>query len=86
MRRFGWFILLFCGFQLSGQKLSEKKVIISESAKTKLEMAVRDAGLSLGDSVFIRAFKSENQLELWIIKDTAYQLFRKMKRVLGLVF
>jgi len=76
MRRFGWCTLLFCCFQLSGQETAEKKVIIGESARIKLEKAVRDSGAAVGDSVFIRAFKLENQLELWIKKDTIYHLFR----------
>ena len=54
MRRFGWCTLLFCCFQLSGQETAEKKVIIGESARIKLEKAVRDSGAAVGDSVFIR--------------------------------
>ena len=74
--RFKWFTLLFCCFQLSGQETPDKKVIIGEPARIKLEQAVRDSGVTLGDSVFIRAFKSERQLELWIKKDTVFCLFR----------
>ena len=34
------------------------------------------AGFRMGDAVFIRIFKQENRLELWLSHDGAYRLFR----------
>ncbi|MBL7780562.1 MAG: L,D-transpeptidase family protein [Saprospiraceae bacterium] len=59
-----------------GQQTSEPKEIIRDDAKNRLEKAVADMMGHVGDSVFVRAFKSENQLELWLKTDSLYHLFR----------
>ncbi len=42
----------------------------------KLIQAMKKKGLSLGDPVFIRLFKTEQQLEVWIRKGFSYVLFK----------
>ncbi|MEO6103194.1 MAG: murein L,D-transpeptidase family protein, partial [Pseudoxanthomonas sp.] len=41
-----------------------------------LEKDLGAAGLHLGDPVFVRIFKHEHQLELWMLHGRAYSLFR----------
>lgn len=40
-----------------------------------LEARLASAGLAAGAPVFIRAFKAQSELELWMLKDGAYRLF-----------
>lgn len=72
MWRFACLIFSLWTASLCGQ---EKK-IIPDSIKTKLEQALHRFGATAGDPVFIRAFKSEYELELWIKKDSVFRLFR----------
>ncbi len=58
-------LLLLCGLLLFVfPTLSEKRV--SQATKNKLNRELPILGLSVGDDVFIRTFKKEKRLELWI--------------------
>lgn len=41
----------------------------------QLEQAMQEKGLQLGQPLFIRIFKEENELEVWIKKELTYELF-----------
>lgn len=59
----------------------ERAAAAAERVRPALERDLTEAGLRFGDPVFIRAFKEEKQLELWMRRrDTGkYQLFRTWK-------
>ncbi|MBS9781554.1 MAG: murein L,D-transpeptidase [Gammaproteobacteria bacterium] len=70
-------LLLLCGLLLFVfPTLSAKRV--SQATKNKLNHELPILGLSVGDEVFIRTFKKEKRLELWIRPETQQQfiLFR----------
>jgi murein L,D-transpeptidase YafK len=61
---------------------SEIKIPRSEISKAAyqrlaplLEQAMQQKGLQLGQPIFMRIFKEENELEVWIKKEVAYELF-----------
>ena len=56
----------------------ERAAAAAERVRPELEHALKEKGLHFGDPVFLRAFKEENQLELWVRhRDTKkYELFR----------
>ncbi|WP_265594830.1 murein L,D-transpeptidase family protein [Haloferula sp. BvORR071] len=56
----------------------ERAAAAAARVKPELEQALKEKGLHLGDPVFLRAFKEENQLELWVLKRETgkYDLFR----------
>ncbi len=41
-----------------------------------LEKALKNKGLKLGAPIFIRIFKEENELELWVKSESEYELFK----------
>jgi murein L,D-transpeptidase YafK len=45
-------------------------------AEMPLEKRLADRGFALGDEAFLRIFKSERQLELWLRRDKVFELFR----------
>ncbi len=47
-----------------------------DSIGEKLEKAVRDFGAKPGSAIFLRAFKQEKRLELWMKKDSVFYLFK----------
>lgn len=59
----------------------ERATAAAERVRPELEKALTEKGLRFGDPVFLRAFKEENELELWIRRrDTEkYDLFRTWK-------
>ena len=59
----------------------ERAAAAARRVRPALERDLTEAGLRFGDPVFIRAFKEEKQLELWMRRrDTGkYQLFRTWK-------
>ncbi len=66
-------ILLLCGLLCCFfPTLSAKR--ISQATKDKLNRELPTLGLSVGDEVFIRTFKQEKRLELWI-RPSAQQQF-----------
>lgn len=70
-------------------RLSERDYAIgakraAEAAKRvipRLEREMRNTGLALGNSVFIRVFKETRELEVWILNKTSkrYQEFKKYR-------
>jgi murein L,D-transpeptidase YafK len=56
----------------------ERAKAAAERVRPGLEAALKEKGLHFGDPVFLRAFKEEKQLELWVRRrDTGkYDLFR----------
>lgn len=56
----------------------ERAKAAAERVRPGLERALAEKGLRFGDPVFLRAFKEEGQLEMWIRKrqDGKYALFR----------
>lgn len=55
-----------------GDRLSEVTARVSPS----LEESLREAGLSWGSPVFLRIFKEERELEVWVRKGESFQKFR----------
>jgi len=47
-----------------------------DSIGERLEKAVRDFGAKPGSAIFLRAFKQEKQMELWMKKDSFFYLFK----------
>lgn len=45
-------------------------------ARTRLEPELQQSGFKWGDEVFLRVFKKESVLEVWMRKGETYQLFR----------
>jgi len=41
----------------------------------QLEQAMQQKGLQLGQPIFMRIFKEENELEVWVKKELTYELF-----------
>lgn len=72
------FILGMAAQFVSGQKLpsSARLSKVKFERKEKIKRAVKTAGLSWGSSVFIRIFKTEKQLELWIKDGSKYRLYK----------
>ena len=56
----------------------ERAKAAAERVKPELEKALKEKGLHFGDPVFLRAFKEENVVELWVLKRETkkYELFR----------
>jgi len=57
------------------QSYRSKKVVQKLEAKLKSEFKVK--GLPFGNPIFIRIFKEEKQLEVWVKKDAHFYLFKK---------
>ncbi len=64
-------------FKVFSSSSSAKEIIIEQ--KPLLETELRKNGLKLGSEVFIRIFKQEEVLELWIKNDSQFQLFKSYK-------
>lgn len=56
----------------------ERAKAAADRVKPELERALKEKGLHFGDPVFLRAFKEENLLELWVRnrETKKYELFR----------
>ncbi len=64
----------------TGVPSSDRARAAADRVRPALETALEDQGLALGDPVFLRIFKEENELEAWV-RDEAdeegrFQLFR----------
>lgn len=59
----------------------ERAKAAAERTRPELEKALAEKGLHFGDPVFLRAFKEEHELEMWVRRrDTGkYEMFRKWK-------
>ena len=77
-------LLLFCccAPKTDGQTLEkvendiDRVAAARDSIGEKLEKAVRDFGAKPNSEIFLRAFKREKRLELWMKKDSVFRLFR----------
>ena len=74
-------LLLFCCCtpKTDGQMATDSADRVAaarDSIGEKLEKAVRDFGVKPNSEIFLRAFKREKRLELWMKKDSIFQLFR----------
>ncbi|MCK5688895.1 murein L,D-transpeptidase [Myxococcota bacterium] len=72
--------LLFLGF--SGMAMAQTVPSSSRSrqaiarVEAQLKKDLKKQGLSFGSAVYIRIFKEESQLEVWIQKEKSFELFR----------
>lgn len=74
-------LLLFCCCtpKTDGQTTendTDRVAAARDSIGARLEKAVLDFGAKAGSEIFLRAFKREKRLELWIKKDSVFLLFR----------
>ena len=78
-----WLLLLAgCSPKTDGQtpKDTTDRVIAARNAIGEhLKKSVLDLGARPGSEVFLRAFKREEQLELWLKKDSVFHLFKTYK-------
>jgi len=72
------FVVEQCDPTLSGP---ERAKAAAERVTPELKKALAEKGLRLGDPVFLRAFKEEGELELWVRnrKTKKYDFFRSWK-------
>src|SRR5690606_13392825 len=59
----------------------ERAKAAAERTRPELEKALAEKGLRFGDPVFLRAFKEERELEMWVRnrETEKYELFRTWK-------
>jgi len=78
-RRFAVYVLLVCGLTGGLSYQSCKAEVTSALLVPDLKSELQTVGLHLGDPVFIRAFKEERELELYVKSRTTgtFVLFRK---------
>jgi len=79
LTRVAVYALLICGIAGGLMYRSCKAEVLSAQLAPDLKTALQTAGLQMGDPVFIRAFKEERELELYV-KNRAtgkFDLFRK---------
>ncbi|MDC0050190.1 2-dehydro-3-deoxyphosphooctonate aldolase, partial [Verrucomicrobia bacterium] len=55
---------------------SDRSAAVSKRVRPALESALRVKGLRWGAPVFIRIFKEEKQLELWVDDGKQFKLFK----------
>lgn len=71
-------ILFFLHLTLAGQSLPEtsrsKRAILKNTPQLEKELSAK--ALKLGAPIFIRIFKEEMELEVWVQKDQKFQLFK----------
>lgn len=76
------FILLplcFCTPKTDGQAVADttdRVAAARDSIGVRLEKTVLDFGAKPGSEIFLRAFKKEKRLELWMKKDSFFHLFK----------
>jgi len=78
---FSVLVLLFCccKSKTEGQANPnnvDRVATARDSIGERLEKAVRDFGAKPGSAIFLRAFKQEKQMELWMKKDSFFYLFK----------
>lgn len=77
--RFGLaFSLVFAIVGVSLSNVAQASNRISQDSRQKIQRELPILGLSVGDEVFVRVFKQESQLELWMRpkQQTEFVLFR----------
>mgnify|MGYP001139432752 CR=1 FL=1 len=71
-----WHFGLFANNPIPSSPRSRQAI---ERVKPDLEAALDAKGLKWGSAVFIRIFKKENQLEVWLQNEDSFLLFRTYK-------
>ena len=75
------FIIIIFSFQLIAfaQDIpsSSRSREAIERVKPNLQIEFEKSGLSLGLPIFMRIFKEEKELEIWVESQNGYHLFRK---------
>ena len=64
-------------FKVFSRAFSAKEIMKKQTPQ--LEKELNKKGLVLGSEVFIRLFKQEESLELWVKKDSKFKLFKTYK-------
>lgn len=75
------FMLIFVSFSLNAEKYcplpeSKRSIQAKERVLTKLKTALHHKKMALGQPVFIRIFKENKHLELWIKGKEKFELFK----------
>lgn len=82
-RPYEWsFVYLGCGiaFAMMGTVQGEGEAraqAVAQRIESQLKVKLAAKGLKIGSEVFLRIFKEERELELWVMKGTRFELFRK---------
>ena len=61
---------------IPGARAGGRAAAAARRVQPELERDLAAAGLRLGDPVFVRIFKHESELEVWVRSDDRYALFR----------
>ena len=70
-------LLLFAfGFTMSCSPKERSLDEISKEVTPQLSQQLKQKGLAIGNPIFIRIFKAESELEMWIQKDKTFELFK----------
>ncbi len=67
---YGLVLFSFCS------PMNDRVQAARDSIGVKLETAVQDFGAKPGSDIFIRAFKEDKEMELWMKKDSVFHLFK----------
>lgn len=70
-------LLLFNANRLFAQQ--DKLSVLKDSVLPELKVLWQKKGLDWGDSLYIRIFKEEKELEIWAWKDSSYTLFETVR-------
>ena len=72
-----WLLPNFIGCQSDSRiPESEKTTVLKDSVLQQLNLAYYPKGVTPGDSLLIRVFKQEKELELWVDKDSGLVLLK----------
>ena len=73
-------LALFCAASAHAEGKPVPRSEISKAAyqrlEPQLEAEMQKKNMHLGQPIFIRIFKEENELEIWVKKDLTYELFK----------
>jgi murein L,D-transpeptidase YafK len=75
--------MLFCGSQAQAERITDTAPEARPAATeendppSQLEMDLEAAGFKLGAPAFIRVFKADSTLEMWMLKGGRFELFRR---------
>lgn len=65
-----------CARNTLSAAVGDRAEVAAKRVRPQLERDLAAAGLRFGDPIFLRIFKQEHELELWVRKRDAYVLFR----------
>ena len=72
----GSLVWLFTMGAVRSEQKGDRAVKVAKRVTPRLEKDLSAKGLKFGAPVFIRIFKEERELELWVKKDVRFELFR----------